>query len=567
MTQLENLDVREMADDVRDADAVVVGSGVAGLMAALRLAPRRVTLVTKTALERGGSSSWAQGGVAAAMDASDSPAEHAHDTLAAGAGICDEEAVDVLTREGPERIRELIELGARFDRRRDGSLALGREGAHGRRRILHAGGDATGAEMVRALVEAVRRAEHVTVVERAFVHDLVLAGDEGSSRFDSPKHDVGYRDVPDRCLAGVLARHDDGRTVWHRAPAVVLATGGFGQVFARTTNPPAVTGDGLALAARAGARLADLEFVQFHPTALDVDADPLPLVTEALRGEGAVLRNGRGERFMVAVHPRAELAPRDIVAREIRRQQCAGERVVLDAVDAVGDAFAERFPTVDAHCRRHGIDPSRQPIPVTPAAHYAMAGVDVDTFGRASLGGLWVCGEAASSGLHGANRLASNSLLEALIFGARVAESIHLTPITPWQERPTMGSARREIPPLSATPPSRKHAEETAARVRRILWEQVGLVRERDGLLDARDALARLVAPPESEAASLLTVGRLITAAALAREESRGAHFRADFPDTRAELAERRTWIYDPSAEGVLRRVDTNRPRALESFG
>jgi len=516
--------VRHLVSAVTSNDVVVVGSGVAGLSAALALAPRRVLLVTKTELANGGSSAWAQGGVAAAVAADDSPGAHAEDTLAAAAGLADAGAVAALTSEGPARVRELIALGARFDRDAAGNLLLGREGAHGRRRILHANGDATGAEMVRALTAAVRRAPHVTVEERAFAEDLVLADDGG--------------------VIGVVTRRD-GRTVFHRAAAVVLATGGYGQLYARTTNPPEVTGDGVAMAARAGAELADLELVQFHPTALDVEADPVPLVTEALRGEGALLVDDRGERFMLAVHPRAELAPRDVVARAIFRRQQDGRRVLLDATATVGERFPERFPTVYACCRRHGLDPRRQAIPVTPAAHYAMGGVAVDAHGRASLAGLWACGETASSGVHGANRLASNSLLEALVFGARVAADVggRTFPAGPAALR---GTVWRE------TGGGRRTRGDARARLRELMWRRVGLVRDAAGLatsLDELAGLARDVSTRPSETGNLLLLGRLVTAAALARRESRGAHYRSDYPEPRDEEARRRVWTYAPSAE------------------
>lgn len=514
--------VHGLISEMTSADVVVVGSGVAGLSAALALAPLQVRLVTKTQLARGGSSEWAQGGVAAAIADDDSPREHAADTLAAADGLADADAVAVLTSEGPLRVRELIELGARFDRDAAGRLLLGREGAHGRRRILHANGDATGAEMVRALSEAVRRAPHVTVEERTFAEDLVL-GDDGA-------------------VTGVVARRGR-RTVFHRAAAVVLATGGYGQLYARTTNPPEVTGDGVAMAARAGAELADLEFVQFHPTALDVAADPLPLVTEALRGEGAVLVNDLGERFMVAVHARAELAPRDVVARAIFRQQRDGRRVWLDATAAVGERFPERFPTVYEACRRHGLEARHQPIPVTPAAHYAMGGVAVDALGRASLAGLWACGETASSGVHGANRLASNSLLEALVFGARVARDVagRTSPAGPSALR---GTVWRE------TERPRRASADVRPRVRELMWRDVGLVRDGAGLEAALAKLAELArAVPErpSETGNLLTMGRLVSAAALARQESRGAHYREDFPDPSASEGRRHVWTYRPA--------------------
>ena len=556
------VDVHSLAAETLAHDVVVVGSGIAGLSAALGLSRsgagvggRRVALLTKTDLG-GGSSEWAQGGVAAAVGDGDSPGLHALDTLAAGAGIGDAAVIEILTREGPERIRRLIDLGGRFDRGADGELALGREGAHGRRRILHADGDATGREMVRALCAALRLSGRVEIHERTFVCDLVLSGDR---------------------VVGVLARRGDGRLVFHRAAAVILATGGFGQLFARTTNPVESTGDGLAIAARAGAVLADLELVQFHPTALDGDGDPSPLVTEALRGEGAWLVDDRGERFMPAIDPRAELAPRDVVARAIHARRLAGRRVFLDARSAVGEAFPDRFPTVWEHCRRHGIDPRRQPIPVTPAAHYAMAGVAVDAAGATSLPGLWACGEVTSTGVHGANRLASNSLLEALVFGARVADGVAaglppppvLRPVRPevvWRPaknpHPVPG-APDPLPPLPTLPSGegatalprdqttgRGHRDEgLRRRLRKLMWEKVALVRDRDGLEQALAELDRMSAAAgpattvaELETRNLLLLGRLVAAAALAREETRGSHYRSDFPEPDPRFERRLFW-------------------------
>ena len=336
------------------------------------------------------------------MGPGDSPALHAADTLAVAGELGDPAAIARLTSEGPERLAQLLALGARFDRDRTGQLDLAREAAHSRARVLHAR-DATGAEVVRALGASLGEQSGLVVFERAFALELVLDGGR---------------------LAGVLARHADGALVLHRARAVVLATGGIGQVFARTTNPPEATGDGLALAWRAGARLADLEFVQFHPTALDVGADPMPLLTEALRGAGATLVDADGRRLLADAGPQAELLPRDVVARALWSALASGRRALLDAREAVGEAFPERFPTVFEACRQHGLDPRVEPIPVAPAAHYHMGGVDVDLEGRTSVPGLWAAGEVACTGVHGANRLASNSLLEALVFGARVARSV-----------------------------------------------------------------------------------------------------------------------------------------------
>ncbi len=517
-------------DAVQSADIVVVGAGVAGLSAALGAAPNRVTVVTKTRLAEGGSSVWAQGGVAVAVGADDAPPLHAADTLAAGAGLSDRRAVELLTREGPERVRALVELGAQFDRTPEGDLALGREAAHSRRRILHAHGDATGAEMVRAQSAAVRERERVTVEERAFALDLVL--------------DAGR-------VAGVAALHADGRLVLHAAPSVVLATGGIGHVYLRTTNPPEATGDGLAMAARAGGKLVDLEFVQFHPTALLSGLDPMPLLTEALRGEGAVLLDGKGERFMLAEHPQAELAPRDVVARAIWRRQQAGDTVVLDARQAVGARFPERFPTVFASCMAAGIDPRVEPMPVAPAAHYHMGGVAVDRRGRTSLPGLWVCGEVSSTGVHGANRLASNSLLEALVFGARVAEDIRA-------HGGKAGAAGLPIACAAPTTPAATLATpEEAHELRAIMWERVGLVRDAAGLTSAIADLDRLDASTSlapGELRNMLTVARLVAAAALERRESRGGHFRTDFPHTEARWRRRIYVLGQPATPQVVER-------------
>jgi L-aspartate oxidase len=540
---MKRLKVSEVTASTVNSDVVVIGSGVAGLATALALAPRRVTLLTKVELVRGSASVWAQGGVAAALGKDDAAQLHTLDTLSAGDGLCDPQIVSILTEEGPQRIRELIALGAAFDRDEHGELRLGREGAHSRRRILHANGDATGGEMVRALAGAVRDAAHITVAEGVFAEDLVLA-DDGSR------------------VLGVLARAGN-MAIFHRARAVVLASGGLGQLYQHTTNPTAATGDGLAMAARAGARLADLEMVQFHPTALAVAEDPLPLVTEALRGEGAWLLNAAGKRFMPELDARAELAPRDIVARAIWRLQHGGDSVVLDASRSVGDAFPERFPTVYEHCRRHGIDPRKEPIPVTPAAHYAMGGVATDAVGQTSIPGLWACGEVASSGVHGANRLASNSLLEGLVFGRRVAYDLRGHTVLYEAGARRDGSLWRE-----ESRPETGAEIEVRHRVRALAWERVALVRRGDALqaaLGEIDALPTPVGAPvrAAETRNLVTLARLVCAAALAREESRGGHFREDFPKTSA-VAERHEWTYQPGRTGELPLAPANVSRARE---
>lgn len=502
-------------DGLTRSDVLVVGSGVAGLTAALGALPGRVTVLSKSRLGAGGSSPWAQGGIAAAVGAGDAPALHAADTLAAGAGLSDPAMVDVLTGEGPARVRGLLALGARFDRDAAGRLALGREAAHSRRRILHARGDATGAEVVRALVEAVRRAPEVRVVEEGFALDLVTSC---------------------AAVAGVAARHADGSRWLHLAPAVVLATGGLGRLYRRTTNPRENTGDGLAMAARAGARLVDLEMVQFHPTALAAEGcDPMPLLTEALRGEGAVLIDETGYQFMGEEHPDRELAPRDVVARAIGRRLAAGRTVFLDARQAVGERFPERFPTVWAICRERGLDPRCEPIPVAPAAHYHMGGIAVDERGRASLPGLWACGEVASTGVHGANRLASNSLLEALVFGARVADDVRESAGSSWGAPAgvRLGHGQLDLDAAPVPAVSAPGDAELTSAVRRLAGERIGLVRDAAGLGSALDELDRLAARhPQAagEARNLLAVARLVAEAALERRESRGGHYRADFP-------------------------------------
>jgi L-aspartate oxidase len=507
------------------SDVLVVGSGTAGLSTALHAVGKAVVVISKTEFGRDGSSYLAQGGVAAALDEADSPQDHAADTLNAGCGLCDPEVVREVTREGPQRIHDLIALGARLDRAPSGDLALGREAAHGRARIAHASGDATGAELMRTLVRATGSSSRISVHEGILAVDLII--DRGRA-------------------IGVVAVNRDGRRVLFLAGAVVLATGGIGRVFQHSTNPEEATGDGLAMAARAGARLAGVEFVQFHPTALADGSEPMALLTEALRGEGAILVDGEGSRFLPAVHPQAELAPRDVVARANWRHLRDFGDVYLDARH-LGDRLPTRFPTVVGLCAERGLDPAVTPIPVAPAAHYHMGGVVVDRWGRTSVDSLWACGEVAFTGLHGANRLASNSLLEALVYGRRVGCAL--------ADRPSiLGGPRRFSESLSRVCPDLDRrawlAEDDraaqATELRELMWQYVGVERSEAGLSRAEHELEQManeLGDRPGELQNLIAVASLVTRGARLRTESRGAHHRIDLPRTDAHW--RQDLIFD----------------------
>ncbi|MEU9188059.1 L-aspartate oxidase [Streptomyces sp. NPDC048484] len=557
------------------ADVVVVGSGVAGLTTALRCdaAGLRTVVVTKARLDDG-STRWAQGGIAAALGEGDTPEQHLDDTLVAGAGLCDEDAVRILVTEGPDAVRRLIETGAHFDESEEGGLELTREGGHHRRRIAHAGGDATGAEISRALVEAVR-ARGLRTVENALVLDLLTDAEGRTAGVTLHVMGEGQHD-------GVGAVH---------APAVVLATGGMGQVFSATTNPSVSTGDGVALALRAGAEVSDLEFVQFHPTVLFLGPDAegqQPLVSEAVRGEGAHLVDAHGTRFMVGQHELAELAPRDIVAKGIMRrmQEQNAEHMYLDARHFGAHMWEHRFPTILAACRAHGIDPVTEPVPVAPAAHYASGGVRTDSRGRTTVPGLYACGEVACTGVHGANRLASNSLLEGLVYAERIAADItdrheengHAENGHEETGHEETGHAENgphaRVPSPIDRPDKPAHpllAAEARFAIQRIMTDGAGVLRSATSLETAADRLQRLHADARDaldengktaepgvdtwEATNLLCVARVLVTAALLREETRGCHWRED----RAERDDDTWWRH------VVVRLNPDRTLAVHT--
>lgn len=493
---------------------VIVGAGLGGLYAALMLAPRPVLVISPETLGEGASSAWAQGGVAAAMAAGDSPEDHARDTVNAGAGTVDPDIARLVTEAARRHILDLTDRGTPFDRDTAGNYVLNFEAAHSTARVVRVKGDQAGRKIMETLIGAVRDAPSVQVLERVAAQGLLVENGR---------------------VCGVSLAQVEGDTVSHpvilRAPAVLLAGGGAGGLYAKTTNPPRIRGQVMGLAARAGAVMADMEFVQFHPTAMDLGLDPAPLATEALRGEGARLVNSDGVAFMDRHHPLAELAPRDIVARAVFAEEQAGRRPVLDTRAAIGAEIHTRFPAVAEACVRAGLDPARAPIPIAAAAHYHMGGVATDAQGRASLAGLWVCGEAASTGLHGANRLASNGVLEALVFARRAAEDISATlPVT-------------KAPPvtLAFSPGGAAAHPDGVSQLRQIMTRHVGVRRSAAGLAQAITRIRALNAlHGESEDfANMCATALLIATAALSRTESRGAHWRDDFPAADPDLAKR----------------------------
>ena len=491
-------------------DVVIVGAGLAGLFTALKLAPLPVTVISPTPLGDGTASQWAQGGIAAAVGDGDTPEAHAQDTIAVGGGLVDETVARIVTQDAPDRVHDLLSYGIPFDRDLAGHFSLSREAAHSQKRIVRVSGDRAGAEIMQALLSAVRATPRIRVLEGYQAADLV--------------HEDGR-------ITGVKL-NTTGKPLTQPyeflpASAVVLTTGGIGSLFAVTTNPTTARGEALAFSARAGAVIADAEFVQFHPTALNVGVAPAPLATEALRGEGAILVNEHGTRFMLDLHDQAELAPRDIVARGVGDQIVQGHRVFLDCRKAVGSRMASSFPTVTAHCRAAGIDPIHNLIPVTPAAHYHMGGIATDLNGRSTVEGLWAVGEVASTGLHGANRLASNSLLEAVVFGHRAAKDIATLINT------DAATPQAELRPIGPSKPANIKLRSTAlARLQRTMSSHVGVVRDGDGLFEAFQTLSDIAADADHDPtlANMALTARFITGAALLRQESRGAHARRDFP-------------------------------------
>ncbi len=493
-------------------DIVILGGGLAGLFCALKLAPRPVTVVTAAPIGEGASSAWAQGGIAAAVSDGDTPEKHTADTVAAGAGLVVERIARQMADEAGDRVRDLLEYGVPFDQDLEGALVCSREAAHSENRVVRVKGDQAGQAIMAAIAAAVRDTPSIRVLE-GFVGEEIV----------KTRH---------RATGLLVRRVEDGHAFLLTTRAIVIATGGIGTLFARTTNPPQACGQGLALAVKAGAVLADCEFVQFHPTAIDVPGDPTPLASEALRGEGGILVDGTGHRFMAAYHAQADLAPRDVVARAVHEQIERGKGAYLDCRDAVGDRFAEHFPSIFRVCMEAGIDPRSAPIPVVPAAHYHMGGILVDATGRTTVDGLWACGEAASSGAHGANRLASNSLLESVVFADRIARDLGgLLPVPaliPARDSETSGGLEFS------------NGDANRAELRAVMSAKVSVVRHATGLAEALQTISAIERAAWSQSGrNTVLAAKAIAASALLREESRGAHFRSDFPDPRPEWAHR----------------------------
>lgn len=489
---------------IQSGGALIVGAGLAGLFAALKF-PGPVTVLSPVPLGSGASSTWAQGGIAAALGDDDTAELHARDTETAGAGIVDPHIARLIAREATGRIYDLADLGVPFDRDISGRFTQGREAAHSRNRIVRVTGDRAGAAIMATLIQQVKAQPRIRILEGLLAYELAMENGRVVGVYAHP--------VDDKATPVLILSH-----------ATIFALGGVGGLFEVTTNPPQARGQGLGMAARAGALIADPEFIQFHPTAIAVGRDPAPLATEALRGEGATLVNDAGERFMLQVHKDAELAPRDIVARAIFREMRAGRRVFLDATGNIGARFPEAFPTVFANCQADGIDPRTTPIPVAPAAHYHMGGISVDENARTTLPGLWAIGECASTGAHGANRLASNSLLEAIVFGARAAHDVAQT-----ASMGTSNSSTVDRPASSAAA-----ATPSVMALRKMMTSNVGLERSEPELIQAIDFISKMekAGANDPDLRNMTATCLLIAGGALRRKESRGGHYRSDYPQT-----------------------------------
>ena len=511
-----------MIEHLQESDTVIIGGGIAGLMTAINLAPRKTLVITKSILGEGTSSLWAQGGIAAAVDPDDNPNLHAQDTIKAGAGLSDRSIVQTITDLGPKIVKELVSLGVRFDKIDEKNYQLGREGAHSKRRILKAGGDGSGYEIMGTLIREAKKCSHISFLESLTIDEIIAENNK---------------------VCGVIGRFIDKNVpesyVLIKANNLVLATGGLGGVYAFTTNPREVYGEGIALAAKVGAKLVDMEFVQFHPTALDVGIDPMPLATEAIRGEGGTLVNENGKRFMLDTHEKAELASRDIVSKAIFAQQRQGHSTFLNCTGIDSKIFAEFFPNVSKHCKFAGLNPSKDLLPITPSAHYHMGGILVDSKGKTSVNGMWACGEVAATGIHGANRLASNSILESLSFAYIIAEDINTQKIT----------EDKEIDVRYIKPKIKKQKTKNKIRAKKYIWQlrslmyrNLGITRNSESIILALSEIAKIEREANHLSAKLtdmIFVTKFIALAALKRKESRGSHFRTDYPSTSKEFEKR----------------------------